>query len=215
MKNISITHVSFPRSLFAVVYFFSLECFGCCARAHKAWKSETVPLKRQILDVPPKSPPTPTPPPSPLIFVFTLYIPPFLSFVFLSFSHCVSLFILIILPLRTQRRFLLLQTFCPRQAFQVSFLSFSLNPPFLYPTMHLSIHSTGQRQPTPSSFGFLVIPPPRCMSPLSGKVSDVSSECRQHLQQTPLLVLHAMKLTPSNQLRCLQTPSFAYGKRGN
>lgn len=59
MKTFCIAHISFPKGLFAAVYFFSLECFGCQARSHKAWESETIPLKRQILDAP-SNPPPPT-----------------------------------------------------------------------------------------------------------------------------------------------------------
>lgn len=111
VKNISIAHVSFPSTPFSAVYFSSLECFGCHSR-------EAVPLKRQILDVAPKDPPPP-----PLFFLFTLSIPVFHSFVF-PFSQPLSL------SSSFPQTVLLLQAFCPAQAFQVLLPSSRVSPPF-------------------------------------------------------------------------------------
>lgn len=85
MKTISTDHISFP-----VVYFFSLEYFGCCVKAHNASKSETIPLKREILDVPPTSLPPPCIYSTSLIFFLFC----FTSFISLCSSTVVHVFFL-------------------------------------------------------------------------------------------------------------------------
>ena len=116
------------RSLCCCLFLLP-RVFGCCARAHKAWRSEAVPLKRQILDAPPKSHPS--------FFVFTLCIPPFFSFVFFFFLSCLSL-----LSSASRR-----SCCCRRSAADEPPRCPSL-PPFLY---HPSIHPASQPSPCMSS----------------------------------------------------------------
>ncbi len=172
---------------------FSQECFGCYAGAHKAWKSETVPLKRQILDVPPKAPPS----------LYLLSTFPLSSHLFSSFCVSPNFFSSSVQTEIRWEAVLLLQAVCPRQTFQVSFLSplpipYHLSPllPSLSSTL-VSLRSPSSRTPTLPLALLQSLPSYIC---LSGKVSDMSSGCRQRLQQPPLLLLHAVKLTPSNQL---------------
>lgn len=105
MKTISTDHVSFP-----VVYFFSLEYFGCCVKAHNASKSETIPLKREILDVPPTSLPPPCIYSTSLIFFLFC----FTSFISLCSSTVVDVFFI------PEKRFR-----CP---FSPSFLHSNIHP---------------------------------------------------------------------------------------
>lgn len=130
MKNISVAHVSFPHGLFAVVYFFSPECFGCYARARKAWKSETVPLKRQILDAPPKAPPSLC-----LLSTFPLSSHLFSFFLSLSLSPFFPLF---------RQKLVVRQSCCCRHFAPDKPSRCPSFPPFLYPT---SIHPSCNSPP--------------------------------------------------------------------
>lgn len=88
-------------------------------------------------------------------------------------------------------------------------------PPFLFPTidpslLHFCLPQALCVRP-PSSWPQPLLYPLLFMYVFQGNVPDISSGCRQCLQQAPLPVLHAVKLTPSNQVR---SASFASGKYG-
>lgn len=173
-------NVSLAHSLLTVVYFYSLECFGCYARAHKAWKTETVPLKRQILDAPPKAPPLPT---------LNSFSASPLSLTCFCLSHVAASFIFSLFRLNPLAKLL----FWPLPHPGVLLSSLKHNHQYVLQTpLQLTsnpVFSFFQSLP----FVYFLV-----------KVWDMSSDCRQCLQEAPLLVLHAMKLSPFNKLWCCQ-----------
>lgn len=140
--------------------------------------------------------------PTPSLYLLSTF--PLYSRLFSScLSFCVSLVSLFSLQTETsgQARSCCCRHFAPDKPSRCP--SF---PPFLYPNLPY-IHP-----PYNAPLLFLLGPPSSQPQPLlcftstpplyvcfSGKVSDMSSGCRRRLQQAPLLLLHAMKLTPSNQ----------------
>lgn len=179
MKNTANKHwlnnsYRFPLNLFAVVYFFSLECFGC--KAHKVWKSETIPLKREILDAHPKIP----------FFVFTLFILPFFYFIFLSFPAFPTFFLSYYSSEVKQsccRRYFTPDKLsrCPSFTHSLSFTLLSIHPSSFAPYSCFSwapFHSI----PTPP-FALLGTHPIHVC--LSDKVSDMSSEAADSVYNKP------------------------------
>lgn len=101
---------------------------------------------------------------------------------------------------------------CPSFPHSLSFTLLSIQPSSFAPYSCFSwapFHSI----PTPP-FCSAGDPPRTCMSFRQGLRHELRG-CRQCLQQAPLLVLHAMKLTPSNQLRSCQSFALASEKSRN